>query len=65
MDDYDTYTVVTDYAKSNIGGESYWLPQSIKVEGKRTKDGNKDAYVARYVAEYSGCRKFDVSVTIQ
>jgi hypothetical protein len=64
-DEYDAYSVLTNYAKADIGGELFWLPRSVRVEAKRTKNGNADAWVARYLAEYSGCRKFDVSVQIR
>ena len=65
MDDFDAYSVLTDYAKAEIDGKPFWLPKSVKVEGTRSKNGKSDAYVARYVAEYGNCRRFDVSVEIK
>jgi hypothetical protein len=64
MDDFDAYSVLTDYAKVEIDGKPFWLPKSVKVEGTRRKNGNSNGYVALYLAEYGNCRRFDVSVEI-
>jgi hypothetical protein len=64
MDDFDAYSILTDYAKVEIDGKPFWLPKSLKVEGTRRKNGNSNGYVARYLAEYANCRRFGVSVEI-
>jgi len=64
MDDFDAYSVLTDYAKVEIDGKPFWLPKSVKVEGTRRKNGNSNGHVARYLAEYANCHRFDVSVEI-
>lgn len=64
MDDFDAYSTLTDYAKVEIDGKPFWLPKSVKVEGTQRKSGNSNGYVARYLAEYANCRRFDVSVEI-
>jgi hypothetical protein len=65
MDDFEAYSVLTDYAKAEIDGKPFWLPKSVKVEGTRNKNGKSDGYVARYLAEYANCHRFDVSVEIK
>jgi hypothetical protein len=48
-----------------LEGKPFWLPKSVKVEGTRSKNGNSNGYIARYLAEYADCRRFGVSVEIK
>jgi len=64
MDDFDSYSILTDYSKVEFNAKPYWLPRSVKVEGAREKGGISNGHIARYLAEYSNCHKFDASVEL-
>jgi hypothetical protein len=65
MDEFDSYSILTDYSRVDINTKPYWLPRSVKVEGTRAKGGVRNGYIARYLAEYSNCHKFDTSVELK
>jgi len=63
-DEFDSYSILTDYSRVEINTKPYWLPKSVKVEGTRKKGGVSNGYIARYLAEYADCHKFDASVEL-
>jgi hypothetical protein len=63
-DDFDSYSVLTDYSRVEINTKPYWLPSSVKLEGTRKKGGISNGHISRYLAEYSNCRKFDATVEL-
>ena len=52
--------VAADFQSIQIDGKSYWLPWVVKADATLGKDEN-----AHYTAEYSDCKKFEVSVQIR
>lgn len=55
------WVVIADYGNVTIDGKPYWMPKTVKSEVSRDKGKGQ----ARFVAEYSNYRKFDVSVGIK
>jgi hypothetical protein len=52
--------VSADFQSIEIDGKAYWLPRLVKAEAAIGKN-----QTATYVAEYSACRKFEVSVQVR
>lgn len=52
--------VSADFQSIEIDGKAYWLPRLVKAETVIAKDST-----ATYTAEYSDCKKFNVSVQIR
>jgi hypothetical protein len=52
--------VAVDFQSINIDGKAYWLPRLVKAEAKTAKDAT-----LMYAAEYTDCKKFEVSVQIR
>jgi hypothetical protein len=52
--------VSADFQSIEIDGKAYWLPRLVKAEAKTGKNET-----ATYVAEYTDCRKFVVTVQIR
>ena len=52
--------VSADFQSIEIDGKAYWLPRLVKAEATLAKD-----QTGAYVAEYSDCKKFEVTVQIR
>ena len=52
--------VSADFQSIQIEQNAYWLPRLVKAEALTEKNET-----ATYVAEYTDCRKFEVTVKIR
>lgn len=52
--------VLADFQSIDIDGKAYWVPRLVKAEATNEKNET-----ATYVAEYTDCRKFEVTVQIR
>jgi hypothetical protein len=52
--------VSADFQSIELDGKAYWLPRLLKAQAVIAKDAT-----ATYTAEYTDCKKFDVSVQIR
>jgi len=55
---YPIWYVSVEYGPAVIGGKTFWMPKNVRSELRRT---TAEEPVARFLAEYSNYRKFDVS----
>jgi hypothetical protein len=52
--------VSADFQSIELDGKAYWLPRLVKAEAVISKDTT-----ATYTAEYTDCKKFEVSIQIR
>jgi hypothetical protein len=60
----DAFATTAYYEPLVLDGRRFWLPKTVHAESIGGK-GRKSNYVASFTAEYTNCRKFDVTVKIQ
>ena len=58
-------SISAHYGKANIGNSEFWMPQAVRGEAVLTSARKTDVHTADYLAEYSDCRKFDVSTDLK
>ena len=60
-----TLSVSANYAKATLGGKEFWIPQLVRGEATLNSAKKTEVRTANYLAEYSRCRKFDVSIDLK
>ena len=59
--EWKSYVADISYARTDIGGRPFWLPQTVTSEMTKKKKNEKSVYFA----EYSNCRRFETAVEIK
>jgi hypothetical protein len=64
MPGVEAFSTSTDYEALVLDDRQFWLPKTVFAESIGGK-GRKSSYAANFTAEYTDCRKFEVTVKIR